>query len=341
MRLASLPMPAQGWCPSTYRIHESPDGGLARIRVPGGALTLDQLRVVAETADRMGNGRVDLTRRANLQIRGLDPDDAPALRAALAPTGLVGPSAELEDRRNVLAPPTAGLDDELIDVRLLVDDVVDALDNLPTDLDLTHKFGVLLDGGGTTSLRSIATDVSLGVIAVGDEVLFEIGLGRPLGAAGGPRLAVAASDVPALVAAAATFCAEPPAGAAGRMATVLDIIGLAVALDHIGRGAPLVPVEVPNRRVPVDAAPLGPGPEGANEPRWVGVRPTDTPASAAALSDLVALAGDHGVADIRLTPWRSLVLARGDRHSGLVDTLATRGWTIEPLAANHTDRAVA
>ncbi len=47
------------------------DGLLARIHPPLGILTLAQARAVAEGARRYGNGHLDLTARANLQIRGV------------------------------------------------------------------------------------------------------------------------------------------------------------------------------------------------------------------------------------------------------------------------------
>ncbi|WP_067179495.1 hypothetical protein [Microtetraspora niveoalba] len=58
-------------CPGALQIHAAADGGLARIRVPGGAVTAHQLRVVAAAARELGSGVIELTSRANLQVRGL------------------------------------------------------------------------------------------------------------------------------------------------------------------------------------------------------------------------------------------------------------------------------
>jgi precorrin-3B synthase len=50
---------------------ESGDGLIVRVRPQCGTFTLDELVVLAEAAQRFGNGQIDLTRRANLQIRGV------------------------------------------------------------------------------------------------------------------------------------------------------------------------------------------------------------------------------------------------------------------------------
>ncbi|QGM96127.1 hypothetical protein [Methylocystis parvus] len=61
----------KGWCPSTHRPMESGDGLLIRAKSKESALTPAQLRAVAEIATDCGNGLVDLTQRAQLQLRGL------------------------------------------------------------------------------------------------------------------------------------------------------------------------------------------------------------------------------------------------------------------------------
>jgi sulfite reductase beta subunit-like hemoprotein len=291
-------MAAQGWCPSTYRIHPADDGGLARLRVPGGVLQPEQIRVIADVARRLGDGRVELTRRANLQLRGLDLDAGPDLRSALAPTGLVGPSAVVEDRRNVVASPTAGLDaEELVDVRPLVVDVVAALDALPEDLDLTHKFGVLLDGGGRLSLGGVPTDVAFGAIEIDGQQLFAVALGAAI--SDGTDLVVESEDVVALVEVAARRCAG-----VGRMKELVAEHGR----DAVAGDLPVQRLDRVLRRV-VDEPPLGAG-HG-----WTGLRPIDAP----------TMAFDALTTEIRLTPWRSVVIP------GAVDV--PDGWTTEPFDA--------
>lgn len=96
-------------CPGVLAVHRAADGGLARIRLPGGTLSADQLGVLATAATDLGDGRLELTSRANVQIRGLQPGSEQALSDCLYAVGLL-PSMTHERVRNILASPLTGLD---------------------------------------------------------------------------------------------------------------------------------------------------------------------------------------------------------------------------------------
>jgi hypothetical protein len=96
-------------CPGALRLAEAADGYLARVRLPGGFVTGEQLRVLAGLATELGDGRIELTSRGNVQLRALAMDAAEPLTAALARAGLL-PSLAHDRVRNVLASPLAGLD---------------------------------------------------------------------------------------------------------------------------------------------------------------------------------------------------------------------------------------
>lgn len=342
-------MVAQGWCPSTYRIYEAPDGGLARVKVPGGILRTGQVDTLALVARRFGNGTIEITNRANLQLRGIDRADAADLRSHLAAVGLSAPSAEIEDRRNVLASPTAGLatdDDcdqgESIDVRPAIAAAVVGLDGLTGVSDLAHKFGVLIDGGGTPTLRTIALDLSLGAVRLADhdEVVFTVALGEALDAVDS-NIGVAAtpSAVSAVVAAAARLCAAPPRGVTpGRMADVVRALGLDEAVAELGRSAPIQAIGAPrdpSRAEPSAVAPLGIHGGDGTRGGWVGLRGRETTLSAGHLAALVEVAEVAGVTEVRLTPWRTIILAELSTAAAAeaVKRLAPFGWTATPLEA--------
>src|SRR5215510_5840321 len=96
------PVDVKGWCPGALRPMDSGDGLLVRIRPLCGALSLDQAAGIADLAGRLGNGHIDLTRRANLQIRGLTDKRLTELQIELAKLGLLDPDAETEAVRNVM-----------------------------------------------------------------------------------------------------------------------------------------------------------------------------------------------------------------------------------------------
>ena len=96
-------------CPGALRLAEAADGYLARVRLPGGFVSGDQLRVLAGLATELGDGRVELTSRGNVQLRALAAEAAVPLTAALTRAGLL-PSLDHDRVRNVVASPLAGLD---------------------------------------------------------------------------------------------------------------------------------------------------------------------------------------------------------------------------------------
>ena len=97
----------KGWCPGALRPMQSGDGLVLRIRARNGRLEPGQARLIAALSARHGNGLMDLTSRANLQLRGLDPSGHAATVAALAGIGLIDDDPESEARRNVILSPFA------------------------------------------------------------------------------------------------------------------------------------------------------------------------------------------------------------------------------------------
>ncbi|MDP4002411.1 precorrin-3B synthase [Methylobacterium sp. NEAU K] len=115
------PLPAaparRGWCPGLARPMPTGDGLLARVHPPLGILTLQQARAVAEGARRFGNGHLDLTARANIQIRGVSEATRTALAHLLTGAGLGDVRADGGPQRLTLTSPLAGRDPaETIDV---------------------------------------------------------------------------------------------------------------------------------------------------------------------------------------------------------------------------------
>jgi precorrin-3B synthase len=129
------------------KLHQAADGGLARVRIPGGRLDPAQWRAVATASTELGDGNLDLTSRGNLQIRGLRPNSEADLSDRLWRAGLL-PSFSHERVRNIVASPLSGLDElGSCDIRRLVTDLDVALCATPSLAELSGRFLFALDDG--------------------------------------------------------------------------------------------------------------------------------------------------------------------------------------------------
>ena len=216
------PLPAvhraspQDSCPGAVRLHQAADGGLARVRIPGGALTAAQWQALVTAARELGNGQLELTSRGNLQLRGLRDGDETPLSARLQGAGLL-PSASHERVRNLLASPLTGRDGAgLADVRPLIAEFDRALCARPALAELSGRFLFALDDGRADVL---AGEPDIAVTATSPTSMRLLLAGRPVGAP-----APSATAVQWMLAAAEAFLAERHAqgGNAWRLAELTD-----------------------------------------------------------------------------------------------------------------------
>ena len=150
----------ESFCPGIVHAVAAKDGLLMRIRVPGGLIGSAQLRALAGVAAEFAGGELEITSRANVQLRGLREQDRGQLASRLAEAGFL-PSVAHERVRNIAASPLAGWDGtELIDTRALVAELDARLTAEPRFAGLPAKFGFGLDGGGRRFSAEV-DDVSL------------------------------------------------------------------------------------------------------------------------------------------------------------------------------------
>lgn len=299
-------------------MHEAADGGLARVRLPGGVLSAEQLRVLAAAAVELGDGHLELTSRANVQIRALQSGAPVELSDRLYAAGLL-PSISHERVRNILASPLSGLDQHSrYDVLPVAGEVDRLLCARPGLAGLPGRFLFALDDG-RGDLASAKADVGLRMV---DGELGELLLA---GVATGVLVAVErAAEV--MVAAAEAFLAEraEQQSEAWRLAELTDGPQRVLARlkleeqtrrdEQLGRGAAvagrftgLLGVEVL-----VVAVPLG---------------VLDAEQSAA-LAEVAEQADTQQRPVLRVTPWRSVVVA--GVVEGAVRRLAAVGLVLEP-----------
>jgi sulfite reductase (ferredoxin) len=89
---------------------------MLRIRIDGGALTTQQLRVIGDVSAAYARGSADLTDRQNIQLHWIRIEDVPAIWKALEGVGLDTTEACGDCPRVVLGSPVAGIAaDEIVD----------------------------------------------------------------------------------------------------------------------------------------------------------------------------------------------------------------------------------
>ena len=281
----------KGWCPGALRPMQSGDGLVVRIRPRGGRLGARQASGVAELAARHGNGLIDVTNRANLQIRGVTEVSHPALIEELAHLDLLDPDSDSEARRNVLVTPFWTAGDE---VHGIAAELERALATGPVGL--PTKFGFAVDCGIERALANASADIRIERGATGALIVRADGTeyGRPVARSEVVKMALGLAEW--FVASGGTR------GGRGRMAA------------HVGSGAMLAN----EHRGEVEPARLMAAPRPGRYPAGAMVGVAFGQLTHAALAGLAG--GAHG---LRLTPWR-MILAEGMREMPGCEGLVTQ-----------------
>ncbi|MGV6849278.1 MAG: cobalamin biosynthesis protein CobG [Marinibacterium sp.] len=278
----------KGWCPGAWRPMRSGDGLIVRVRPALARLSAEKACGLADLADRFGSGAIEITNRANLQIRGVhgsgpEDDQIPGdLLAGLMDLSLVDADPLAESRRNIIVAPNWVEGDATHRVAAAL---TSRLRDMP---DLPAKFGFVVDAGLHRVLDGLAGDIRIETARGGGMIV------RADGADTGR--AVAEGDAPdhaidhAIELArwfAATRAADGPRRMAGLLETV-DMPGTWTGTAPAqGIGAPRLPGQTP----------LGPS---------VGLAFGQIGAD-----DLRRLIRTSGAAAIRIAPWRCLILEDG------------------------------
>lgn len=163
--------PPKGWCPGAHRPMMSGDGLIVRVRPRLARLTAAQLRGLAEASLAHGNGIIDLTSRANLQLRGVGQAGTEPLLQHLAHLGLLDIDAAAEGRRNLLCAPGWIAGDVTHRLALTLSDRLADLPELPA------KFGFAVDAGAGPILSDAPADIRIERGASGGLILRAEGRG--------------------------------------------------------------------------------------------------------------------------------------------------------------------
>ena len=162
---------------------------MLRVRIDGGALTLDQLRVVAQISVDFARDTADISDRQNIQYHWIRIEDVPEIWRRLESVGLQTTTACGDTPRVILGSPVAGIAaDEIIDPTPAITEIVERFIGDPELTNLPRKFKSAITGHPSLDVVHEINDVSLvGVVHP------EFGPGYDLWVGGGlstaPRLA--------------------------------------------------------------------------------------------------------------------------------------------------------
>jgi ferredoxin-nitrite reductase len=162
-------------CPGLFYNVPAQDGILSRMRIPGGILDSEQCRFIANIADNFGGGYIDITNRANLQIREIKTGINIEVLQRLQELGLGSANPSVDNIRNIMTSPTAGIDtQELIDTGPLVKAWDQYITAHPHLSGLSAKFSVGFDGGGKVSVQNCINDITFGAVSVAGDIYFQL-----------------------------------------------------------------------------------------------------------------------------------------------------------------------
>jgi precorrin-3B synthase len=288
----------RGCCPSVFAPMPSGDGLLARVKPPSARLPAAAARQLAAAAARFGNGAIELTSRAAIQVRGLRMRDAAAFAAAMVSAGLADADPEVERRRAVIAAPLLGVDPGASpDADELAAAIEAVLARDPRLASLPPKFRVSVDGGGVLPLGDVGADIR--VVCENGRSLVAI---ESVGVIGSMTEAVeAVARIAFAFRELSGQCSPMPRRMRGLVAAVgAPRVFAAARLD--GRAGQ---VDAPfHRRPTVGWTPYADGERGA-----FGLGMPFGVTDAAAFAGLVDLAERFGDSTLCVTPWCAYVLA--------------------------------
>jgi sulfite reductase (ferredoxin) len=317
---------------------------MLRIRIDGGALTSEQLRVVADICTTYGRDIADITDRQNVQLHWIRVEDVPAIWAKLESVGLSTTEACGDTPRVMLGCPLEGVAaNSVLDASRPLRETVERHIGDPAFSNLPRKFKTSISGCANHCTNHEINDVSfVGVIGPDGSPGFDLWVGGGLST--NPMFAqrLGAFVRPDEV-------AEVWAG----VTSVFRDYGYRRQRNHarlkflMADWGPAKYREVLEKEYLGRALPDGPPPPDSPAHRdhtgvaaqrdgllAVGATTRSGRTSGTALHEVAALAERHGKGRVRLTAQQGLVVldVAQDASETLIQELALIGLTVRPSA---------
>ena len=319
---------------------------MLRVRVDGGRLSTEQLRVIGEISRDFARDTADITDRQNVQLHWIRIEDVPAIWERLEAVGLSTTEACGDTPRVVLGSPVAGISaDEILDGTSAIDEIQTRFIGSPEFSNLPRKFKTAISGSPLQDVEHEVNDISfVGVVHPEHGPGFDLWVGGGLST--NPMLAQRLGAWVPL-----HEVADVWAGVIGvfrdygyRRLRTRARIKFLVSDWGVERFREVLETEYLGRRLldgPAPAAPTGPRDHVGVHPQtdgrfYVGLAPTVGRVSGSTLVRLADVAEAHGSTRVRTTPHQKVVVL--DVPAGQVDALVNAAETLGLSARPSTFR---
>ncbi|MFE0176602.1 nitrite/sulfite reductase [Streptomyces sp. NPDC059002] len=134
---------------------------MLRVRIDGGRLTTEQLRVIGEISQEFARGTADLTDRQNIQYHWIRIEDVPEIWRRLEAVGLSTTEACGDTPRVILGSPVAGVAaNEIIDGSPAIDEIQRRFIGNPDFSNLPRKFKSAISGSPQLDVAHEINDIA-------------------------------------------------------------------------------------------------------------------------------------------------------------------------------------
>ena len=277
----------------------SGDGLLIRAKAIGSRLTAAQAREIARIAEACGNGLIDLSQRAQLQLRGISEATIAQALQRLEAIGMLAPNADAERVTNVIASPLAGLAPSAFDANAMAAKLAAELQRDATLRALPPKFLFLIDDDGALPLADVEADIRIEAAPNGEIAL------RVAGALDRAVLVAADDALDAALRLARAFVElrDRHANRFKRVRTLVDALGA----QALAGAAGLTMRVSKETRAPTRWAHIF-GAQRCGAITYAGVGAPFGRWRADELAAVAEFAHVEGDGELRLTPWRALLI---------------------------------
>ncbi|MFJ4777261.1 nitrite/sulfite reductase [Streptomyces sp. NPDC088762] len=134
---------------------------MLRVRIDGGRLTTEQLRVIGEISEELARGTADLTDRQNVQYHWIRIEDVPEIWRRLEAVGLSTTEACGDTPRVILGSPVAGIaQDEIIDGTPAIEEIQRRIVGNKDFSNLPRKFKSAISGSPLLDVAHEINDIA-------------------------------------------------------------------------------------------------------------------------------------------------------------------------------------